>query len=824
MELIYHYLWQKGLAGRRLRLNDGREAFVMNPGVHNDDAGPDFSGAVIRIDGKVWAGNVEIHVRASDWHRHNHDADRSYNNVILHVVGIDDAEIRRDDGSVIPQVQVSIPDNFAYTYGTLISEVMGIRCSGLIERIPALSRESWLEALGVERLQMKARRIIDYTRKAGGDWEQAAFITLARALGFGLNGEPFEILAKSLPLNHLQRHSDSLAQLEAMLFGTAGMLSAIATDDYEELLQREFSFLSRKYDLKPMACEMWKYARTRPGNFPHRRIALLANVLHNGKSFASMMLDDRIKEANGLKQLRESFTLSAGEYWQKHFQFGAASESVPAHLTAASVTSLLINAVAPFRYAYGRMTGDIEIAEEGQKITAQLGSERNNIVAGWERLGLKSDSAMRSQALIHLRKEYCDRERCLECRFGELLLKMDVTGTSGTPLSQYAEPRALRQRKGIEIAMDSFKGCLSSAEAGNAVAKGILRGNRDASVNVTAVADGGEGMADAIGDYRNLERVEVETYDPLMRPICASYRVDPQINAAFIDSAAASGLTLLKDEERDVTATTSYGTGVMIADALKRGVTTIVLGLGGTATNDAGLGAMQALGCDVQADGDILPASFAICGRHIHSVIGIYPEKMRERLKGVRLMLACDVVSRFVGPDGAVRLFAGQKGADAQTRKILERGMQRLRRILRQTGGRDVGPMRCAGAAGGMAGGFMALTDAEVHSGAAVVAHCLGLKEKIRGKSLLITGEGSSDAQTLEGKLPMVLMQLAATMRVPTLLMAGRVRERERLRSAGFADICDINDGQSRKEDPTDPKVAAKRLAEAAERLVKTGV
>lgn len=431
MELLYHYLWKHCMAGRRLTCCDGRPIEIVHPGILNTDSGPDFSGARLVIDGVNWTGNVEIHVKASDWFRHGHDADTAYSNVILHVVAVDDARIPRPGSydnppDEIPQTVIALPQDFCITYSRLKEELNAVRCSDMIEELPHLVIEDWLESLAIERLQFKARRILDYYKLTNSDLEQSTFIAFSRALGFGLNGLPFELLAKSVPLNFMYRHADNLMQIEAMLFGQAGLLNASQNlfDNYYQNLCREYIFLSTKYSLRPIRADLWKFARTRPWNFPHRRIALLATALHNGIRFASSILD-----TNGsLDALHQLFSLSLDGYWADHGDFNTASPNPEAHqsLSDASIRLLIINVAAPFFMAYGHITGDYDLAEQGADLLSSLPPEKNSIISNWESAGLKARNALRSQALIHLRKEYCDRGRCLDCRFGHCLLRRRI--------------------------------------------------------------------------------------------------------------------------------------------------------------------------------------------------------------------------------------------------------------------------------------------------------------------------------------------------------------------------------------------------------------
>lgn len=428
MELLYHYLWKHKMMGRPLATVDGREVVVRSPGRHNNDAGPDFSGARLIVGGEEWAGNVEVHVKASDWYAHGHDKDRAYDTVILHVVAVNDVEVKRSDGTVIPQVEVILPRDFYVTYACLMADLKGTRCREMLHQLPELVKTDWLESLSMERMHFKSARLLEYYTQLNSDWEQSVFTLIARGLGFGLNGLPFEILAKNLPLKYLYHHADDLLQTEALLFGQAGFLDAALYpyDEYYQSLCREYMFLQRKYGLRPQAREMWKYARTRPQNFPHRRIALLAAAIHAGTHFSSGLV-----EANAdIDRLMEYFDWRLDGYWGTHCGFGPQSGEIvaPRTLSNASKELLIINVAAPFYYAHARLSGNFELAERGASMLMQLRAERNTILSSWQACGLVAQDALRSQALLHLRSEYCDRNRCLDCRFGHYFLRSGAAG------------------------------------------------------------------------------------------------------------------------------------------------------------------------------------------------------------------------------------------------------------------------------------------------------------------------------------------------------------------------------------------------------------
>lgn len=422
MEEIFQFLWSARMLGLPLTLSGGERVRVIDPGIWNHDSGPDFFNAKINVDGQTWAGNVEIHFKASDWHRHRHSDDPAYDNIILHVVSIDDTRITRSDGSPIPQMAVSLPERFYETYGHLTSKTPEIRCGRRLQEIDGIRRTDWIETLAIERLQTKAARVEEILHALHGDWNAACFITFARGLGFGLNSLPFEMLAKSINLNHLRRHSDNLLQTEALFFGQAGLLdpTQFTFDRRYQLMCREYAFLSRKYSLAPIPRTSWKFAKTRPQNFPYRRIALLAKAM----SETPDLLDRIISSHGDDDRLRPIFGWQIDPYWSRRYTFGSDNQTEirPPSLSNPSINLILINVAAPLLYAYGLLHSDHDMKEEAMQLLLSLPPEKNTIIRDWQNLGFKTRDAMESQALIHLRKEYCDLHKCLRCRFGHRIL------------------------------------------------------------------------------------------------------------------------------------------------------------------------------------------------------------------------------------------------------------------------------------------------------------------------------------------------------------------------------------------------------------------
>ena len=420
MERLMQYVWQHRLLVQTdLVTVDGRKVSVIDPGRLNTDAGPDFFNAKVKIGEHLWVGDVEVHVRASDWHRHHHDGDKAYDSVVLHVVDKDDAQICRSNGEVIPQMQMACSPEFHIRYHELVDRAdIDLPCARELPALTPLHLTDWLTSLAYERIYSKADHIEELMKQYAGDWEQTCYVILARALGFGTNSEPMERLAMSLPLHFLRKHSDSEAAIEALLFGQGGFLEkAPKCDPYVELLEREHKFFAHKFSLKPLQPLGWKMARMRPHNFPHRRIALLARLVATDSRLVR-----RIVEAENIEELRAIFSEPLTGYWATHFTFGPGSERTYECLSRSSVDILLINVAVPLMMAYGTMHGDEALCGRAVELLHEIPAESNSIVTLFMNAGIPCKNAFTSQALIHLRRNYCQTRKCLYCRLGHRLL------------------------------------------------------------------------------------------------------------------------------------------------------------------------------------------------------------------------------------------------------------------------------------------------------------------------------------------------------------------------------------------------------------------
>ena len=419
MEQLLHYVWKhKIFPLKELKTTTGQQVEVIDTGLANTDAGPDFFNAKLKLDGVLWIGNIEIHERSSDWFKHGHHADAGYNSVILHIASEIDTEISRSNGERIPQIQLICPEAVRTNYKELLETDSYPPCYRIIPSLPPFTAHSWMTALQMERFEQKATLLNERLKRCQGNWEDAFFITLARNFGFGLNGDAFETWAHRLPFRAVDKHRNDLFQIEAIFFGQAGILEDSDGDGYYLRLKKEYTYLQRKFGLIPMDASLWRFLRLRPANFPHIRIAQLACLYHRAYGLLS-----RIMETETLQGVRDILKGGTSEYWLTHYTFGGSSPSRPKTLSNTSLDLLIINTVVTFLYAYGLHKGNRVLCARAGSFLEELKAENNYITRMWEQCGMKASNAADSQALIQLKKEYCDKKKCLYCRIGYEYLK-----------------------------------------------------------------------------------------------------------------------------------------------------------------------------------------------------------------------------------------------------------------------------------------------------------------------------------------------------------------------------------------------------------------
>ena len=424
MEQLLHYTWKHKLYPlKELTTSDGQRVEIVDPGLHNRNAGPDFFNAKIRIGSTMWVGNVEIHDKSSDWYQHGHDKDSRYDNVVLHVAAELDTEVMKSNGEYVPQLQLSVPDDVLTHYDELQKTDEYPPCYKVIPHLSALIIHSWMAALQTERLEQKTEAIRKRAELCNGSWEDAYFVTLARNYGFGINGEVFEQWAYNIPLNAVAHHRDDLFQIEAIFMGQAGLLELDSipeyyqkdalNDGYFAKLRNEYQYLAHKFSMKPIDFKLWRFLRLRPQNFPHIRISQLANLYYQQKAGLSQLM-----ECETLDELKNVLKSQVTPYWETHYTFGSTSPKNEKHLSYGSINLLLINTAIPMLFAYGRHTTKEVLCDKAFDFLEQLKAENNHIIRMWQQVGLPVKTAGDSQALIQLKKEYCDKKECLRCRFG----------------------------------------------------------------------------------------------------------------------------------------------------------------------------------------------------------------------------------------------------------------------------------------------------------------------------------------------------------------------------------------------------------------------
>ena len=421
MERLLHYVWKYKLyTATPLITTEGRPVQVIDPGMQNTDAGPDFFNAKIKIDGTLWVGSVEIHDKSSDWLLHHHDTDKAYDCVILHIIGFNDFQPVRTNGNPIPQMLLTVPENILRSIDWLLYREAALPCLDHITGIAPLHIACWMEALLSERLERKTHDIFLLLDAYQTDWNEVFYITLTRNFGFGVNNDAFERLAKSLPLRCIQKQRNSHSQIEAMLFGQAGMLEENDDHDYR-LLQREYDFLRHKFGLSPMEDFVFKNLRTRPVNFPYLKVAQLAALWVRYDTLFSAIL-----EARSTGEIKKYFRIPPSGYWETHYHFRYASPRKEKTIGENALNILLINTVVPMLFAYGLHNKRPEYCERATRLLESIPPEKNTIVTTFYNAGITVRHAGDSQALIQLKREYCEKKKCLYCRIGFRMLKTTI--------------------------------------------------------------------------------------------------------------------------------------------------------------------------------------------------------------------------------------------------------------------------------------------------------------------------------------------------------------------------------------------------------------
>ncbi|HHH50086.1 MAG TPA: DUF2851 family protein [Saprospiraceae bacterium] len=420
-EDFLHYLWRlKKFDFTKLQTTAGEKIQIQQTGTLNHNAGPDFINAKIQIGDTLWAGNVEMHLKSSEWLLHNHQKDKAYNNVILHVVLEEDQTIKRQTGEKIPCLELKkrVPQKLSAIYKKLIHNEYWIPCQHQLHEVKKITRELWLDRLMIERLEEKTQAIAQRFEANKQNWEETFYQMLSRNFGVKVNAEAFELLAKSVSILSLAKHKNNLFQLEALLFGQAGLLDEDFKEEYPQKLKTEYTHLRKKFNLTPIHATHWKFLRLRPANFPTVRIAQLAMLI-----FQSSHLFSKILAIQNVKEVENMFELSISNYWQTHYVFDKKSIKRKKTLGKNTIHLFVINTIVPFLFFYGNKKGDEKFKDKAMQLLAELPAEKNSIIKKWEELGIHPKSAYQSQALLQLKNNYCQQKKCLNCSIGHAILK-----------------------------------------------------------------------------------------------------------------------------------------------------------------------------------------------------------------------------------------------------------------------------------------------------------------------------------------------------------------------------------------------------------------
>ncbi|GET26759.1 DUF2851 family protein [Prolixibacter sp. NT017] len=418
-EEFLHFIWKHRLYQTRQQKTIGGEPVeILQPGIHNLHAGPDFSEARIRIGDTLWVGSVEIHQKSSDWNRHGHQEDPAYNNVILHVVAEHDEPVKNALDAELPTFVLKWADTIERNYQELTESKDWVACASRLFRIDPFRVKFFLNSVMIERLKEKTGVVDELLQDTNGDWGETFYRMLARGFGFKVNAQPFEMVVRSLPQKVLAHHHDSLMQTEALLFGQAGLLGEeLFADNYYLQLRKEYRFLAGKYSLRPIEGHLWKFMRMRPVNFPTIRLAQFARLIYNSQGLLGKLL-----EAKNMDEIRGWFQVVASPYWDTHYHFNRESPRRKKKLGEQALRLLVINVIVPFYFLYGEHQNKLYLKNRALQLLEDLPAEDNMVIRKWTVSGIEADNALESQALLHLKSRYCELKRCLSCGIGHKII------------------------------------------------------------------------------------------------------------------------------------------------------------------------------------------------------------------------------------------------------------------------------------------------------------------------------------------------------------------------------------------------------------------
>ncbi len=420
-EEFLHYAWEFNLFSMhnlQSSLSEGIE--IVKNGIKNLNSGPDFLNAQIKIDNQFWVGNVEIHLKSSDWYAHNHETDVNYDAVILHVVWEHDSEVYMKNNKPLPTLVLKnlVDKNLLNNYQNLFSKQQRwIFCQNNIATIDSFTFSNWRERLYFERLEYKSNFIVNLLENSKGDFEAVLFLLIAKNFGLKVNGDAFFQLAKSIDFSIIRKIQFNQQKFLALLFGQAGFLEDNIQDEYFISLKKEYDYLKHKYKLESIPNKQFSFFRMRPNNFPTIRIAQLVSLFSNTQNLFS-----KIIYLESIEDIYKLFFIEVNDFWKMHYTFTTASKKTSKKLTKPFIDLLIINTIIPLKFVYQKSRGEVE--QQGiLKLIQQLKPEKNSIVSKFSELKINAKNAFDSQSLIELKNNYCANKRCLECAIGNKLLR-----------------------------------------------------------------------------------------------------------------------------------------------------------------------------------------------------------------------------------------------------------------------------------------------------------------------------------------------------------------------------------------------------------------
>ena len=419
-EDLLQYIWQfQYFNNSELLTSSGEMIQIINTGTHNTNQGADFLDAKIKIGKTTWAGNIELHINSSDWNVHNHSADSNFNNVILHVVWNSNTTIKDIHNNDLPTLELKnrVSKLLLERYKMLMQSSQFIPCESQLQQVKELTLTNWKQRLVAERLIAKSRTVFTILKETNFHWEETFWWLIAANFGLKVNSDLFQQIAKLLPVSILAKHKNRIQQVEALLFGTAGLLISVFSEKYPQMLQKEFSFYQKKYKLKIIDGEL-SFLRMRPANFPTIRLAQLAMLIHESEHLFS-----KIKDSSSLKEVKKMLEVSANDYWHYHYVFDETSDYKVKTLGKQMIDNIMINTIIPVLFAYGLHYNEQGYKDRAIKWLEEISAEKNSITKRFENLNFSNKNAFDSQSFIQLKNEYCNKKLCLHCAIGNSLLK-----------------------------------------------------------------------------------------------------------------------------------------------------------------------------------------------------------------------------------------------------------------------------------------------------------------------------------------------------------------------------------------------------------------